>query len=497
MFTPTLSRRSCAALAALLCVTASLLLAQTPETRYAAIASALQASDFEQALHLLEPALQDSSNDPQLWAMQGAAYAGEKKNNQALASYKHALQLAPDYLVALHGAARIEYDAGSPAAIPLIERVLRLHPGDQTAHAMLAVLEYRRGNCGAALSHFDKAGTRLNSQPPALHAEGVCLVRLKQLDRAAAVFQRALDLQPDDTQERHLLASVQIMGHKPQDALATLAPFLDSSDSLSLDLASAAYEDAGDTEHAVSTLQKAILADPNNVNLYLDFAHLCYAHNSFQVGVNAVSDGIGLQPNAAPLYLARGVLYVQLGQYEKAEADFDKAHEIDPHQSLSSAALGVVAAQENDFERALQSVQRKLARKPDDPLLLYLQADFLLQKGAVPGSPEFQLAARSARHAVALQPTLADARRVLAKLDLQSGQYNDAIEQCRKALEYDPKNQAAVYHLIQALRKTGKTGEIPALLKRLAELREQAAKEESQRNRFKLVDTAEEPASSR
>lgn len=464
---------------------------------YAPIAQALQQQEFERALDLVAPALQQFPDDPQLWAMQGAAYAGTKNTKEALASYNHALKIAPDYLPALHGAAQIAYDAGSAAAIPLIQRVLRLRPGDRTGHAMLAVLEYRRGNCAAAVEQFDRAGTLVDSQLPALHAEGLCLVKLQRLDRAATVFQRALDLQPEDAEERLLLASVQLMGHKPHDALVTLGPLLASGNAGTLDLASAAYEEVGDTGEALSALQKAIVADPQNVNLYLDFAHLCYAHNSFEAGINAVSDGIGLQPKAAPLYLARGVLYVQLGQYDKAEADFDKAHELDPRQSLNSAALGVAAAQENDFDRALKTVQTKLTRKPDDPLLLYLQADFLLQRGAAPGSPEFQLAMRSARRAVTLNPMLADARGVLAKLDLQSGQYADAIEQCKKALEYDPKNQAAVYHLIQALRKTGKTGDIPELLKRLAQLREEAARAESQRNRYKLVETAEEPGASR
>jgi thioredoxin-like negative regulator of GroEL len=56
---------------------------------------------------------------------------------------------------------------------------------------------------------------------------------------------------------------------------------------------------------------------------------------------------------------------------------------------------------------------------------------------------------------------------VLAKLYLQAEQYPEAVAQSKKALEIDPKDQAALYHLIQALRKTGRTSEIPELLKRL------------------------------
>ena len=105
-----------------------------------------------------------------------------------------------------------------------------------------------------------------------------------------------------------------------------------------------------------------------------------------------ITEGLSLQPNADDLYVARGVLYVQLAQYDKAEADFEKAYELNPNQSLSTAAQGLAAVQANDLDHALQSIQTKLARKPNDPLLLYLQADVLSQKGAEPGTPEFQLA---------------------------------------------------------------------------------------------------------
>ena len=51
----------------------------------------------------------------------------------------------------------------------------------------------------------------------------------------------------------------------------------------------------------------------------------------------------------------------------------------------------------------------------------------------------------------------------------------------------DPNDQTALYRLIQALRKSGDKAEIPALLKRLAAVREQAAKEERERYRYRLV----------
>ncbi len=144
--------------------------------------------------------------------------------------------------------------------------------------------------------------------------------------------------------------------------------------------------------------------------------------------------------------------------------------------------------QANDLDRALATVQGRLSKNPNDPVLLYLQADIHTQKGAQPGTPEFRTAMDSARKAASLRPALGPARGVLAKLYLQTGRNQEAAVECRKALASNPKDQTALYRLIQALRKTGNKEEIPDLLKRLALLRQEAAKDESRRNRYKLVE---------
>lgn len=474
----------------LLVVCNSLAFSQTSASQIAPITSALSAKDYDKAVQLSRSALQESPNNSQLWTLQGIALVSKGDNKDALTAFQRALKISPNNIAALAGAGQIEYQAGNQSAVPLLSHLLQLRPGDPTANTMLAVLAYRRGDCVEAAPHFEKAGELIDSQLDALHAYVTCLVKLKRLDDAATTFQRALALRPDDPRERSVLASIQLMDHKPKDALVTLQPLLDSPnvESNTLQLASGAYEDTGDTPQAVSLLRRAILLDPKNSGPYLDFADICFNHQSFKVGVDLMTDGLGVQPNSDDLYVARGVLYVQLAQYDKAEADFEKADELNPNQSLSAAAQGLVALQANDVDHALASIQAKLKRKPNDPLLLYLQALLLSQRGVDPGTPDFTLAMRSAKTALTLQPSLGDARVVLAKFYMQTDHYQEAIEQCRKALTINPSDQTAVYRLVQALRKTGQTKEIPELLQRLAKMREQTTQDEREHYRYRLFE---------
>ena len=467
----------------------SFVAAQTPSERVGAIASALRVGQFDKALQLLQPELQQSPKNPQLWTLRGLAFSGKGDKKESLAAFRHALENSPDYLPALEGAAQIEYDGGGKSAAALLQHILRLRPNDPTSHAMLAVLDYRRGDCAAAVPHFEQSGSLAESQVGALQEYGDCLVRLKENEKAIQVFNRALAVN-GDASVRYRLASVQVMAQHFKDAITTLQPLLQETgtDANVLDLAASAYESDGNTPEAVRLLRQGILSEPHNVNLYLDFANVSMDHQSFQVGVDMINAGLRAEPKAAALFVARGVLYVQLAQYDKAEADFETADALDPRQSMGSAAEGLAAVQENDPVRALATVRSKLIKKPDDPFLLYLKADILTQSGPDPGSAEFREAMASAKKAVALRPSLAAAHDVLAKLYLQAGQNEAAIGQCRMALSSDPKDQTALYHLIQALRKSAQTKEIPDLLKRLADLRIEGTKAEAEHNRYKLVE---------
>jgi len=398
--------------------------------------------------------------------------------------------VTPDYLPALEGAAQLQYEAGSADAIPLLEHVLKLRPDETTSHAMLAVLAAKKGDCAMAVQHFSVVGSMLDSQPDALQGYGICLLKLEQTEEAIQVFGRLMTMQPNEPRFRQGLAAVQLAAGKPQDALTTLQPLLDSSPNVStMRLAAAIYEANKDTPNAVKILRDAIVKDPRQTALYVDFAEIAMDHQSFQTGVEMINSGLELQPAEAQLYLARGVLYVQLADYEKAQADFDKAEQLDPKQGMSAAAQGMLAEEQNQNnpERALATVRAKLAKQSEDAFLWYLQAAIISQKSPEPGSPEFAQGLDSAKRAVTLQPSLTVAHNVLAKYYLDSGQNAPAAKECRLVLQQDPSDQGALYHLVIALRKMGTTAEIPDLLKRLAKARQDAAKVEGERNRYKLI----------
>jgi tetratricopeptide (TPR) repeat protein len=461
-----------------------------------AIQAALQARENEQALTLVHTQLQAWPKDVRLWALEGIAFTQLGRDREALVAYNKALAISPDYLAALEGAAELEYKAGSSRAVPLLNRILKVRPDEPTTHAMLAALAYKKHDCAEAVEHFQKSAPVLSSQPTALEEYGACLTDLQKPDDAIPVFQQILALQPSDPRARYNLAVAQFTAQHSPDAIATLQPLLDASapDPDVLDLASAAYEETGDTPRAVNLLREAIVASPHKVKYYVDFAALSYKHESFQVGVEMIDAGLTQLPKAAPLYIARGILFIQMGQFEKGQSDFEAANRLDPSQASAAVAEGLAQMQSSNLDQALKTVEAELKTHPNDAFLHYLRAEIISQGGPAAGSPEFNDAVKAAARAVQLQPDFPLAHNVLGSLYLQSGQNEKAIEQCRAVLRENPNDQIAVYHLLQALRKINDPkGEVPGLVKRLAELRTQSQQQEASTNRYKLYIQGEQP----
>jgi tetratricopeptide (TPR) repeat protein len=456
----------------------------------AAIISELGAGRFRDASAAIDQALTKSPKNVRFWALKGYAQAHLGNQRTALAAYEHALRISPDYLPALEGAAEIEFKTSDERATTTIRKILEIRPGDQTSHAMLASLAFQRGECNEAVSEFAYSRSLIDTQITALEQYGSCLVKLRRADDAIPVFKRLAETETDKAKARYNLAVVQSLAGRYQDVISTLSPLTvaNAHDSEVLDLLAEAYEGIADTPHAVAALRDAIVANPDVPKYYVDFANTCLSHGSFQVGIDMLNAGLTRLPGQAELYLVRGILYIQMAQYDRAEADFAHAERINPNVQFGSAAQGLLELQRNNLDEAEEALKKRLRTKPNDAFLHYLLAETLQKKGATPGTPQFQEAIAAAKKAVALQPSLTLARDVLSRLLLRENRIDEAIEQCRRAYEDDPTDQTALYHYIVALRRRNPDQDVSQLTKKLAQILAQARAKDAAEHKYALVE---------
>ena len=462
---------------------------QEPTPSVTAIESLIRSRQYDQALAMTRSALEQRPTDFRLWTLEGIIFSMQDKAQRAQSAFEKALRISPQYAPALKGEVQILYDQGDNRVIPLLERILKGDPKDQTAHQMLALLERKEDRCEPAVVHFAASQDATEKHTESLEAYGYCLVQLKKFQDAIPVFEKLITLLPNHAYPRYDLAVVQVANKQNEDALKTLEPLLapDQSDPDILSLASQAAEAIKDTVKAVALLRQAIVLSPTTQDYYIAFATLCLDHESFQVGIDMINAGLSRIPNAARLYLSRGLLYAADAEYDKAEADFARAEQLDANQSMSSYAAGLAQVKKNNPDEALRRVRLQLRTHPESPLLHYLLAQ-LLMKNADTDSDAYKEAMKEDLRALELKPDLVSARNLMASIHMQAGQYEKAIEQCRAALQYAPNDETATYHLLISLRHVGKKDELQPLVKRLAELHQQSLQDETDRKRYTLVE---------
>lgn len=471
---------------------------QQSKVSVASIESLIRAQQYDQALQLTKAALRESPNNFQLWTLEGIVLSIKGSSADALAAFEKALHLSPNNPAALKGAVQLLYQAQDKRAIPLLERILKIEPKDETAQEMIATLEAVQGDCQAAIGHFDLSSEVIGKHPRSLEAYGYCLVQAKQPAKAIPVFEKLAALAPQRTYLQYDLAVLQIDTKQNEAALKTLEPLLgsDPPDPDVLSLASEAYEAAGDTPKAVALLRQAIVLRPAEGSYYIAFAAICLDHESYEVGIDMIDAGLHHVSDDAGLYISRGLLYAQLAKYDNAETDFKTAEQMDSGQTVSLYASDLAEVQRNlanqaSPDQALKELRAQLNLHPENPLLHCLLAKMLTSEGSDADAKVTEEAINSAMEAVKLKPDLVEARDILAGIYTRSGQYGPAVQQCRLALEYSPSDKVAIYHLIVALRHSGGAGEreeIQALVKRLSDLQQASRQQDLDRKKFKLVE---------
>jgi tetratricopeptide (TPR) repeat protein len=456
----------------------------------AAISQALRNRDFARAEELTKAALASHPNDCRFLTLRGMAEDGLGNRRMGLTHFQRALKIAPDYLPALEGAAQTAFQLGDPSARPALESILARRPDEPASHAMLGVLDFRKHDCKGAVAHFEKAAPVMAGQRGPLTEFGTCLSLLDRPEKAVQPFADALALDPAQPDARYNLALAQWNAHLPEDALKTIDPLLAQAapNPDALTLAASIHEAKDETAAAVALLRQAILADPKRVDAYLQFAIVSYDHASPKVGVDILNAGLTQLPKEPRLYLVRGVLLTQLGEFSEAANDFQAANELDPQLHFLRAAEGIVLSQQHDPRKALASFRAAVKAHPEEAYGHYLLAEALQGESKPEGTPEFNEMVREAGRALALEPNMVAAHDLLGAVYVELGQTQKAVEHSRAALAIDPDDQQAVYHLILALRKSGKKDEVAGLVKRLMELQRGSKAKGPAAKKFRLYE---------
>lgn len=480
-------------LAAVLLPAAGLAAGQ-PAAELAEAAQALRDGRFQAAHQQLQRLLAAQPGDARLLTLDGMALAGMQRPAESLKAYDRALSASPGYLPALLGKAQVQYQSGAKDTAATLNRILKLDPGNATAHAMLGSLAYERRDCARAIAHFEKGRAQVLSTPPGAWQFAQCLLVAGRAAEAVPLFERLTASRPADDRARFNLGLALCQAGRYGEAIQALRPLSlrspPQSDALSL--LAEAYRREQNLPEAISVLRKAIELYPRQEQHYLDLGALCADYNALDLGLEVLEVGSRNIPSSPAIRMLRGMLFVQKGEFQNAEVEFEQADRLSPekvYRAIGSTYASMFGGP-GDLERSLASLRQELKKKPQDAVLNYLLGEALLRQQVQPGDPEFAEAQQALERSVKLQPAFAKAHSALGRLYWKLDRVPESIREFETALRLDPADQFTLYRLAMALNSTGREQESRKLVQKLRQIKEEERRSGEAKQRLRLIKDA-------
>ena len=99
---------------------------------------------------------------------------------------------------------------------------------------------------------------------------------------------------------------------------------------------------SAEVQARISRAEAAVLADPKNHDAWLSLGNDYFDIHQAQKSVDAYSKALALKPGDPNVLTDQGVMYRELGKFDMALANFQKANQLQPTHVQSLFNLGVV-----------------------------------------------------------------------------------------------------------------------------------------------------------
>ncbi len=237
---------------------------------------------------------------------------------------------------------------------------------------------------------------------------------------------------------------------------------------------------------AIVEFRKVTELDPALPAGFVNLGQAYMENHDYTNAVPALKHALQLDPNLAPAHLLLGYALLAQGYAAQAIPHLQKVKE--------QGALGIAQIETGDLPEAVKNLQAALAKRPDDPDLLYYcgRASGLLSKQSIdtllasyPDSSrahqalaenyyvlrQMPQAEKEYKEALRLRPDTPHLHLELGLVYAGASQWEQAEQEFRAETQLQPGNAEASYRLGDALLQQGKAQEARVALERADRLK--------------------------
>jgi tetratricopeptide (TPR) repeat protein len=262
----------------------------------------------------------------------------------------------------------------------------------------------------------------------ALNNVGDVLRRQGKLDEAAADFQKAITLKPDNSSAWNNLGII--------------------------------FSLRGQKQAAMEYYSKAIQLNPYMTEALANLASLLAGEKRYDEALSLYQRALQINPNYIAVRLSYADTLVTLGRLDEAAAQFNYVLSDNPDDAGVNASLAKVLARQGRFDEAIAHSKVVVQSEPNNPVAHYNLGGILSAAGRPDDAiQQYEIALR-------LKPDYVAAHNNLGIALAAKGNLDAALEQFQTVLQLDPDNNLACNNVGFILDKLGRSREaIPYLLK--------------------------------
>ncbi len=210
--------------------------------------------------------------------------------------------------------------------------------------------------------------------------------REKALDATIEGFEKALLIDPSETQTYPILSLVYIEKGYKDKALELLsqAQSQEFDDPKLLVTLGQSYIRLNVPEEAVKVLNKAMELDPSNLDAAKLLAQTWYDLDNLDMAIETYEKAIELERDdikKADLHFNLGILYMKAGDFTSAEDNFTYAYDLNPDDVESLVGIAQTFEQAEKWKKAEKYYKELVDLEPDNPEHYRSMARVLIKQG--------------------------------------------------------------------------------------------------------------------
>jgi putative PEP-CTERM system TPR-repeat lipoprotein len=414
----------------------------------------------DQVVDTLSRIVESGKADAETYDLLGRADAATNRATEAVQNFQKAQSLAPNDVGLQTRLASARMSTGdADAAMGDLEHTLELAPKLPAVGEALFFAALATGDLAKAQDALDRVKGAQGDTDVVQNLEGLFDLAKLDLNGAKAAFEALVKKSPDFTPGKINLARVLAMLDKRTEAEAILADILSKQPSSepALTMLTAGYAQSDRLPQAITLMEKAHAAEPNNLRITVSLGDLYIRNNQPQKAMDLSNAEKGLAATSTEILSLKAAAYLALGQKKEARDTYSALLKQDPNVVGARRQLVALLIDAGDFETARTTLAAGIAANPRNYQLYQDLALVDLKSTGV------EAALATADRLMAQDHEFAALRALKGDIFLAANRPADAVTALKEAESASPSTEL-VTRLAGAELRAGKADDAVALL---------------------------------